>query len=216
MSYSAPKFELLRYIRSPITGYLAHGVAICSLDGEQLEPILAMRTEDGGLRLSADAVGHTPGQPDVVLHAIYGGRKLSTLTKTQELVLDSLVRAHVEPLIALEDALLDAPDFVSIDSRLRLVRYLPFPKPPGHTCNILGAAQVSIDGKVLEPLGVHREGGELLVSVPESFVAPPGIEFDFTAWPYELRFEDPLLTREVSRQIVALVRDAALRGKAVG
>lgn len=213
MTFRAPKLELLTYIRTPVPGYLAHGVAICTLDGERLEPILAMRTADGGLQLTAETVGCTPGKPDIVLHKLFGGRKLSTLTKTQELVLEAIVRAHVEPLIAAEDAVFGAPEV--IDPRLEIVRYLPFPTPPGLTSNCRGAVQVTIDGKRLDPLCVHEEEGALLVSVLDPVVIPPGIDFDFASWPFDLRIDDPLLTREIRPHIVALARHAAMRGEAV-
>lgn len=215
MSFRAPKLELVGYIPAPVRASMVHGVAICTLDGERLEPILAMRTEDGELRLSADAVGYTPGKPDVVLHDIFGGRKLSTLTKTQESMLDAIVRAHVEPLIALEDELLGPSQFLQIDPCLELVRYLPFPTPPGMRSNTLGAAQVTIDGRVLEPLVVQKENGTLLVSAPESMEVPPGIDFDFSTWPSDLTIDHPLCTRELRRQITALVQHAAIRGEAV-
>lgn len=191
--------HLATYVQASKPARPLHGVALCSINGEPLEPVAVFRDEGGPLRLLNGPVALGPDIPQINLGAILGGRGLSTLDELQHSELEAAIRQRVEELDAV---------------RVTVAKYHAYPVPARRRGVVIGAVQCVLDGEFVEPLLVvlGRKRCIEVQAVYELKLRSGGV-FDLRPHHYGIRIDGPPFTPELRNELFAAVRRAVQEHK---
>lgn len=97
---STPRIAIESYTQARPSGHPIHGVAICTVEGEAVEPVYVLRDESGVVQLIAGALRLREDLPAVDLHDFVGGTRFGMLSEADPCELEDAVRRRVADLDA--------------------------------------------------------------------------------------------------------------------
>lgn len=187
------KVQLNDYIRARIPGNALHGIALCSIDGADLEPVQVYRNGDGGVRLLNGPLALPGGLPQLDPRHLVGGRALGSLSDAEYAEIEALVRQRLAV-------------------RIEVTKYHAYPVSKSRVGVVIGAVQCELDGAEVEPLLVVRDRKRrIVVRRVDELPALGGGVVDLRPLQYGIRYEPPQFAPALQAELTAAVQ-RAVRG----
>jgi len=196
---STPRIAIESYTQARPSGHPIHGVAICTVEGEAVEPVYVLRDESGVVQLIAGALRLREDLPAVDLHDFVGGTRFGMLSEADPCELEDAVRRRVADLDAV---------------RITVFAYHAFPVPAKRLGGVIGGVQCALHGDLIEPLLVVRDRtGRIVVRRVDELPLAGGGVFDRRPTQCGIRLDDARITADVRAEIDDAVRHAVAAAK---